>query len=990
MEKLRLWEDAVNKLQKKVEKELSSASWRFKQGIKDGELPETNDKDWELKKSPANWSMKNGSAYFRRAFTMPGEIEGIQLQNSNIYLTFLIPSGVELFINGEKTYEHKYWADKITNPFLLMRKAKKGERRLIVFKTPGGDGLGCFGAKLIAETVEDILFELNAILYQVRFAFTIAGDNKKRRKIAEEALRLLNPADIENRDWEKISKSIKEAEEKLEVLREDAKQFKVHLLGHAHIDMNWLWTYDDTVNICLRDFETVNKLMEKYPGLTFSQSQAHTYKIIEENDEKLFEKVQKRIQQGRWEVTATSWVENDINMADGESILRQILYANNYAVEKLGPPTDIFWAPDTFGHPSTTPSILGNAGIKYYYFMRCGKGPPLFRWKGEDGKELLAFNSVYNNKIAPETMLPELIKFYCSSGIRDFLFVYGVGDHGGGPTEADIKRKKMLEQKPAVPSLEFSTAKKFFKAAEKHKKKLPVIRGEMNTIFEGCYTTHCDIKRLNRECEALMFSLETLAATAGLQGVGHPEKEMTEMWRKVLFNQFHDILDGSSIHAAYDYSAGLAEEVKEKASFLLKKLMRQLKTGKNPGQNVIVFNPLGWNRTSPVSVDAGKMGKISFIADNIKEYGYKTFSTTEPGKSSSGRITNPAPDEYENDFYRIRIDGKTGLIRALHDKKQKREVLSPCTAIAEDPSSWQAEKAGNLLSVSWEKPHPMSSWIIGNIYRQDNLIDAEKIEANQDSLGTNFSIKRKYMESDILQKIILYKDFPFIDFQNEISWNQQGDSKAGVPMLRVNFNVAITNPEAYFEIPFGAVRRTTVPREQPALRWAGLNSGNYWIALMNRFKHGYYIDGSNLSLTLLRNPYEPDAVPDSGYHNISYRLFFGKHDVLRVTKAAWEYNYPPIVVPGNSAPKAFYPIKIKGDVLATSFKKAFGRNSYILRLLEISGNKQSAELEFRKPFKKAYFVDAAERRKNRIKDTGKNKIKLRMAPSQIVGLDIEF
>ena len=496
MDKLKVWEAQVKEIQEKVNKHLLLTEWKFVQGIENGELPETDDSGWAEKKVPLTWSMKSGTAYFRKKIILPSEIEGIPTEGSNVNLTFHFHSGVELFIDGERAYSHRYWAERTATPLLLMKKACRGERRLIVFKAPGGDGLGTFWAGIEIDRVEDILFELNAILYQVRFAFRLAGKNRRLKRAAENAVAVLQPEKIAQRRWKDALNDIREAEKQLEVFRQEARKFCVHLIGHAHIDMNWLWGYEDTVHICLRDFETVNKLMEKYPDLTFSQSQAQVYRIVEDNDRVLLNKVREKIKEGRWDVTASSWVECDLNMSDGESIARHALYAGKYTRQKFGVETKVFWSPDTFGHPETIPSILAGAGLKYYYFMRCGREIPLFRWKGRDGREILAFNSIYINRISPETLFPDFLKYYESCGLKNFMFVYGVGDHGGGPTEADIRRKKQMEEKPVVPSLEFSTTREYFSAIERHRKQLPVISGELNTIFEGCYTTHSDIRGL--------------------------------------------------------------------------------------------------------------------------------------------------------------------------------------------------------------------------------------------------------------------------------------------------------------------------------------------------------------------------------------------------------------------------------------------------------------------------------------------------------------
>ncbi len=1018
MNRLSLWEEAIKDLQNKIDEQLSFTKWKFGQGIDKGELPETNDASWSEKHVPVKWSRKDGTAYIRKLFSLPGNIEGIKTDNSNVELDFLLPSALELYIDGTKVYSHKYWADNRATPFPLMQKVKNGAKKLIVFKTPKGDGLGEFTVRLSIDTVEDIMFELNSVLYQIRFAGILSetvNEAKHFKKHVEEALKKLHPEDVEARNWDKVLRDIKEAEEIIEVFRKHAKRLKVHLVGHAHTDMNWLWDYEDTIDICLRDFATVNKLMDRYPDLTFSQSQAHAYWIVEDHDKELFKKVRDKIKQGRWETVTSSWVEGDLNMAAGESILRHILYANKYTAEKLNTKTEAFCSLDTFGHPSTTPSLLGSAGIRYYFFLRCGKEIPLFRWKGRDGNELLAFKG-YGDTIAPETLMPKFITYYGRYKISDFLFVYGVGDHGGGPTEKDIKRKRKMEQKPAIPELEFSTFQRFFNAVEKHREKLPVVTGELNTIFEGCYTTHADIKKSNRNCENLLLGLESLGAVLQmLKGKKFPETETEELWHKVMFNQFHDILDGCSIHSSYDYSAQMSSEVIGEISLQMEKHIDYLKSSEKPGEKLIVFNPLGWERTALVSIPSKncpvhradciededgnivpvekevRNSAISFIATSLCGYGYKTFTIKKASGYDRAKRLKQAGEEYENDFYRVRIDSQTGLIRTLYDKKNRRNVLSPCFSIKEDSSSWQAETAGNLLKVSWEKPHSRSAWIIGNIYRVDHLLDAETVKTEEGILKTTLETQRRYMDSSILQRIILYPEFPFIDFENEIYWKQEGSNKDGVPMLRANFNINLKNPKVFFETPLGSVQRKNKPGEYPALRWAGFNSGKYWVALLNKDKYGYHLDGNNLSLTLLRNPYEPDGIPDSGFHTIHYRLFFGNSDILQVMKAAGEYNIPPIVTYGEGKPLTFRPFTIKGDVLPSCFKKALGRDSYILRIAEVCGKKQVVEIIFAKPFKKAYCADTAERRQKQIKGMPGNKtIKLNIAPFQTLTFDMEL
>ncbi|MCX6376663.1 MAG: alpha-mannosidase, partial [Armatimonadetes bacterium] len=240
------------------------------------------------------------------------------------------------------------------------------------------------------------------------------------------------------------------------------KDLTVHLIGHAHIDMNWLWLWPETVDVCKNTFSTMTKLLNEYPAVRFSQSQAATYVAVEEADPLVFARVRERIKKGQWEVTGGAWVEGDMNMASGESIVRQILYAKQYFREKFGVEPVVGWEPDTFGHAWTIPQILAKSGIKYYYFMRGGKGEPIFWWEGPDGSRVLAYNrGKYNGSISDDVgdAVLDVNKRY---GAKDGLFVYGVGDHGGGPTRRDINKAIALRKRDVYPTVKFDTAAGFF------------------------------------------------------------------------------------------------------------------------------------------------------------------------------------------------------------------------------------------------------------------------------------------------------------------------------------------------------------------------------------------------------------------------------------------------------------------------------------------------------------------------------------------------
>jgi alpha-mannosidase len=367
-----------------------------------------------------------------------------------------------------------------------------------------------------------------------------------------------------------IPATVAAAEALLAPVAKVAKSYTVHCVGHAHIDMNWMWSWPETVAVTVDTFSTMLRLMEEYPDFKFSQSQASTYAIIERHRPDLLKRIAQRVKEGRWEVTASHWVEGDKNMAGGESLSRHLLYTRSYLRQLFGlRPEDvpIDWSPDTFGHAATVPTYLVRGGVKYLYLHRPGVHTAsklgAFWWEGPDGARVLVRNDKelgYLGKITPD-LVPHLIKFVKLTGGRDFMFVYGVGDHGGGPTRRDLLRARDMNTWPVFPSIQFSTARVFYERLEQQAGGLPVVRGELNTTFTGCYTTATLIKKANRFAENRLVDAELASVLAwGVTGQRYPAAAFVEAWRDTLFSHFHDILPGSGVHDTRTYTHGLFQK----------------------------------------------------------------------------------------------------------------------------------------------------------------------------------------------------------------------------------------------------------------------------------------------------------------------------------------------------------------------------------------------------------------------------------------------
>lgn len=354
------------------------------------------------------------------------------------------------------------------------------------------------------------------------------------------------------------------AEDILSPLASAAKEYKLILAGHAHIDMNWMWSWHETVAATLATFRTMLDIMDEYPEFCFSQSQASVYKIVEEFEPELMERMKARIAEGRWEITASAWVETDKNMPTTESLLRHIKYTKNYLRDSWGVDADkleVDFSPDTFGHSANVPEIDSFGGVKYYYHCRAQNGEnALYRWRGISGREMLVYREQYwyNSAITPHIGAGLIDISRRCAGFKTGMVVYGVGDHGGGPTRRDVETAITMQSWPIYPRIKFGTFHEFFREAEVVREKLPLVEGELNYFAQGCYTTQSRIKLGNRSTERALLAAENLSALAASKAELPCNQGKLEIaWRDVLFTHFHDILTGSCVQDSREHAMGL-------------------------------------------------------------------------------------------------------------------------------------------------------------------------------------------------------------------------------------------------------------------------------------------------------------------------------------------------------------------------------------------------------------------------------------------------
>nr|WP_306220288.1 alpha-mannosidase [Cohnella sp. WQ 127256] len=374
-----------------------------------------------------------------------------------------------------------------------------------------------------------------------------------------------------------------DAEGRLSSLAIAAKSYDLICVAHAHLDMNFLWGWDETVSATLNTFRTMLILLQEYPDYHFSHSQAAAYHIVETYDPEMLEEIKVRVQEGRWEVTASTWVEADKNMPNGESMTRQFLYAKNHMMRLFGLKPEhlqIDFEPDTFGHSLNVPETLHHAGVKYYYYCRGhnDEGHHLYRWVAPSGRSVIAYKEPhwYDSRAEAEMVLT-VPEFCQQTGLNTMMKVYGVGDHGGGPTRRDIERILDMREWPIFPTIRFGKYAEYFALTEQIADQLPIVRNELNFIFTGCYSSEARLKQANRVSENLLYEAEALSSVSTLwTSSKYYGKQLEEAWRKTLFNQFHDILPGTGIPETRDHALGAFQEISAMANSKRSAAMRSL------------------------------------------------------------------------------------------------------------------------------------------------------------------------------------------------------------------------------------------------------------------------------------------------------------------------------------------------------------------------------------------------------------------------------
>ncbi len=963
-----------------------------------GAAPELDDSAWE-RVQMWTWPKEAGTSWFRNSIVIPASSGGYDLSNSPLRFRVNVggdyPVFLTVYVNGvmrAQGYE--------LEPLLLTGIDEPGQKVLIALKADApagkvrlqtaqlefGAAPGRPDARMLLESCTSAEM-LNAV----------SGEGKEQRaKQISSVDGAIDWTALMRNDQQAFDDSLRRAQEKLEPLRGWLESFSIRAVGNAHIDMAWLWPWTETVEVTRNTFSSVLNLMQEYPDFTFTHGSPSNYAWMEEKYPSLFEQIRRRVKEGRWEVIGGMWVESDQNLPDGESFTRQLLHGKRYFKEKFGVDVRAGWTPDSFGYNWQLPQIYKKSGIDFFVTQKIGwndttKFPhKLFWWESPDGSRVLTyFPHDYVNPIDPVRMARDLAEQLPKTKSPELMHLYGVGDHGGGPTREMLDAARRWQSPAALyPRLRFSTAQSFFDDISKKLDTLtvPVWKNELYLEYHrGTYTTQAKTKQNNRRSETLMLNAEKFSSLASLFGRAYPQTELNDNWRKVLFNQFHDILPGSSITPVYADATRDHAEVRRAAGGVLSGAMQGLAARMRTagaGTPVVVFNSLAWDRNDVVETDVPLAGapasvtvrdpagktmlaevvsrdekaqsvRVRFLAEGVPSLGYKVFhvAAASAAQMKTPKASPRVPylpvvaraDLLENDFWRVRVDTKSGCITSIYDKKFQREYLAPGSC-------------GNLLQAFRDKPKDWDAWNIDADFENQkwDLMDAEEVKLVETGpVHAVIRVVRKFQNSRFVQNITLTAGVPRIDIRMEADWHEEHI------LVKAAIAVAAKSDFATFEIPYGSIERPTTrntPAEKamfevPALRWADISDANGGISLLNDSKYGHDAKGNVLRISLLRSPKWPDPQADMGHHEFTYSIYphMGTWREAGTVRRGYELNTPLLAISaqthtGSLPPEHSFVSIEPGNVVVTAIKKAEDDDGLIIRFYEFAGRETQVSL----------------------------------------------
>jgi alpha-mannosidase len=992
---------------------------------------------------------------YRTDFRLPVLVGGRRIDGAAVWFTLLLVPDtrdefpdVEVYMNGARMVSVAGSAQR-AGRFLVTRKAEPGLAISVIVRIiqRGLPRFSFTGADLVVETFPgpDPATLRETILGADHLRSVIASEEYGRA--IDESVRQIDFDLLACDDQAPFLESLRVCHKSVvSAIQRWGASRRVHLLGHAHIDTAWLRPRAETVELLRDDFRAILRLIDEYPGFVYAQGSAQHFEWIEDNYPEMFERIRHRVTEGRWEIVGGMWVEPDLNLPDGESLVRQLLFGKRYFLTKFGVDVQVGWILDSFGYSWQLPQLLSKSGIDSFITQKLDWNDTTpfpyrcFYWESPDGSRVLTyFPKGYANTGSSPEIAAALTAGTQQPGLTDALHILWAGHDGGGGGDSRraLEAFAGVTSNNTLPIADFGSAAQFIETIKASITSgavtLPTWRDELYLEYHrGSYTTHGEFKHRIRCTEVKIMAAETFAAWAmiviGRQpfSLNQPRvPDLTPAWKALLVAQFHDLVTGTTIPQNVrttkhdlEQTAHLIQTIERDS---LNTLADYVDTSAfRPTDTLVgIFNPVPFPRDLYVSIEAhlqGTIGNPIEVRDadgtihpsevlhecsqsgrvllrvwmrGLPSSGYKvlalrrTVSSLDPGP-------RPSPVTHlENEHVFIMLNQDTGGIVSLVDKQTSHDLVRTGSAI-------------NLLHAFQDTPSQYDAWNIERAYLRHELpfppLSGEITVIERTQMRTTLRMTRHFQASTIIQELSLMARERELEVRLLIDWNDEH------VLLKAASSLSTDNSTATYAIPFGWITRSTDritakgkgQFEVPALRWADLGVDNCGLTVITEAKYGFDAVDNTLSLSLLRSPTWPDPGADKGRHEIRYWLLPRNTtwQETGVMRRACELNSQPAILPlirhaGTLPPSYSFVTVSPGNIIITAVKKAEDDDSLIVRLLEFHGIAVRAELLFGMQIQSVAEVDLLERaRPANTATCRRNLVSVTAGPHSIVTLKL--
>lgn len=819
----------------------------------------------------------------------------------------------------------------------------------------------------------------------------------------------------ENVSREKFLEALREAapllKRELEKKNSDSAPY-AGLIGHSHMDTAWLWHIGETIKKCARTYSNQMSLMEQYPEHRFIQSSAYHSEMIKEHYPQLFEEIKKRVNEGRYEPNGGVWVECDCNITSGESMIRQFLWGQRFTRENFGYTADTYWLPDTFGYSPTIPQIMKGCDVNYFVTTKLSWNDytafpyDSFYWKGLDGTRVLTHFPKTHDWPCPETLQfflhsdkkhADIVKEKTVSNMK--LIGYGFGDGGGGPQYEMIEMARRIEDLEGVPRTEHITVSNFMKKLENSIVDAPVYSGELYLeLHRGTLTNQHQIKRNNRLAEIGLHNLEYVTVCNAISKMEKPDgREIAPLMKRLLVNQFHDILPGTGIPRVHQECIKEVGNIICKANEMITDVI-----GAAGNDRITAINTLSFGRKDVIyfNLEEGRMLKdvqtqqaFTDIAGNhcvaaggieIPAFGAVTFSTV------GGRPLNDIQDvpfKIEGDFLttpfaKVHFDSK-GYMDSFVDLRNNRELRGDGYAL-------------NTFLIAEDVPSRWDSWDLDADSQMKFRDEAELLSREVVSCGAvEFRIRSSYRLTELStlkQDMIFFAHSPEVRFETVMDWNDNHR------FLKTAFDTSVFSNFSREEVQFGYITRSLhrntdddkAKFEVSNHKYADISESRYGVAVLNDSKYGISAKDSNLRLSLHKGGCNPDYNGDKGIHECTYS--FLPHNegfsAEAVIKPAYCLNYKPLFGNTDICNTTLASLDADNIIIETVKPCEDIENGYIMRIYEAEGTYTNTRLSLGHEVSDIWETNMLEEAKQKI--SGHSCVELCFRPFEIKTLLIRI